>query len=154
MLPDKPYDSTENSKQHIRQVQGLLNVIISELDKRASLHDLSKLQSPEKETFDKFTPKLRGLTYGTDEYKDMLKQMGPALEHHYKVNSHHPEHYENGINGMTLMDVIEMVADWKAASLRHADGDFHKSLYINKERFGISDQLFEIILHTVGELGW
>lgn len=178
------YDSTQDTLKHIQQVQGLLSFIQAEIEQRALVHDVSKLNAPEKELFDEFTPKLAALTYGSDEYKECLKQMGPALQHHYQNNSHHPEYYgykecdicferhpkehegrcktcNHGtftlipnVSGMTLLDVIEMLADWKAASLRHADGDFHKSLYINKERFGISDQLFQIILHTVGELGW
>jgi hypothetical protein len=47
-----------------------------------------------------------------------------------------------------------MVADWKAASLRHADGDFAQSLEHNRKRFEISDQLFEILVNTVRELEW
>jgi hypothetical protein len=104
--------------------------------------------------YDEFTPKLRDSTYGSDEYKGFLKDMGAALQHHYANNSHHPEHYPNGINGMSLLDVIEMLADWKAATSRHADGDIQKSLEINKARFGISDQLAEMLANTVKELGW
>jgi len=77
-----------------------------------------------------------------------------ALKHHYENNSHHPEHYPNGINGMSLLDLIEMLADWKAAGMRHADGDMQKSLEINKKRFGMSDQLAEIFQNTIKELGW
>jgi len=36
-----------------------------ELQKRAQKHDQSKLENPEKEYFDKMTPKLANLTYGT-----------------------------------------------------------------------------------------
>lgn len=153
-MDNKKYDSGADTVQHILAVRNLLARMVADLEDRSLTHDRSKLESPEKEMFDEFTPKLRSLTYGSDAYKETLKEMGVALDHHYKMNSHHPEHYANGVNGMTLMDVMEMVADWKAASMRHADGDFHKSLHINKERFGISEQLFEIILNTVGELGW
>jgi hypothetical protein len=128
--------------------------IRQELRFRAMNHDASKLSAEEKPIFDEFTPLLRELTYGSDEYKAALAQMKPALDHHYANNSHHPEHYENGINGMSLLDVIEMLADWKAATLRHADGDMWKSLEINRERFQISDQLAEILENTIKELYW
>jgi len=104
--------------------------------------------------FDEMTPKLRALTYGSEEYKACLQKMGPALKHHYEVNSHHPEHYENGVQGMSLLDILEMLADWKAASMRHNDGSFAESLKINRERFNISPELFTIIKKTVEELGW
>jgi hypothetical protein len=55
---------------------------------------------------------------------------------------------------MSLLDLIEMFADWKAATLRHADGDLSESLKINKERFGLSDQLAQIMQNTMKEMGW
>lgn len=148
------YDSSQDTKDHIHAVQSFIASIVNQLESRKFSHDKSKLQEPEKSMYDEFTPKLRGSTYGSDEYKQFLKDMGPALQHHYQHNSHHPEHYPNGINGMSLLDVIEMLADWKAAGMRHANGSMAQSLEINRERFGISDQLFEIIKNTVEEMGW
>jgi hypothetical protein len=42
-----------------------------------------------------------------------------------------------------------MVCDWKAATLRHKDGDVSTSIERNKARFGISDQLAKILHNTV-----
>jgi hypothetical protein len=148
------YDSAEDTKKHIRQVGVFLDEVNRSLEKRARLHDASKLEEPEKSIFDEFTPKLKTTTYGSDEYKKHLEGMGRALQHHYEANGHHPEHFEDGINGMSLLDIIEMVADWKAATLRHADGDIRKSLEINRKRFGMSDQVYEILKNTVEEMNW
>jgi hypothetical protein len=148
------YDSTDDTKKHIKNVQNLLDNILDKIAQRAARHDKTKLLDPEKSMYDEFTPQLKELTYGSDEYKAVLARMGEALKHHYKWNSHHPEHWENGIGGMSLLDLIEMVADWKAASLRHSNGSIIESLKINKERFGISDQLYEVIKNTVEEMDW
>lgn len=148
------YDSKHDTIDHIGKVMDLLEKIVINLESRSARHDASKLEGPEKSMYDEFTPKLRAMTYGSDEYKECLKAMGPALKHHYEANSHHPEHYENGINGMSLLDLIEMLADWKAAGMRHADGSIAQSLEVNRKRFGMSDQLFEIFQNTVRELGW
>lgn len=148
------YDSTADTLEHIANVQGKMHEITSRLVNRAHEHDQSKLESPEKEAYDVITPRLRGLTYGSEEYRAGLREMKPAISHHYAANSHHPEHYPDGVNGMSLLDVCEMIADWKAASERHADGDILKSLEINRERFGLSDQLYNILLNTVRELRW
>jgi len=121
---------------------------------RSQRHDESKLQSPEKELFDKYTPLLKETTYGSEEYNQYLKEMGVALQHHYEHNSHHPEHYEWGVHDMNLLDIIEMFCDWKAASLRHADGDFQESLEINRERFQIEDQLHNIFQNTRQLFDW
>lgn len=140
--------------EHINQVQHLLAKVIRDLHTRSLQHDQSKLELPEVAYFAEFTPKLRTMTYGSTEYKACLKELDYALKHHYAVNSHHPEHYPNGVNGMTLMDLVEMLADWKAATMRHADGDLAKSLQINRERFGLSDQLAGILENTTRYLGW
>lgn len=154
-MNEQPYDSTPDTLLHIRRVQFLLEQIQNSLVRRAYAHDESKLVEPEKSVFDKVTPKLKALTYGSPEYAESLKEMGTALDHHYAHNSHHPQHFkENGIMGMSLLDLIEMLADWKAAGERHADGSMEKSLGINKDRFKIDDQLTQILWNTVKELNW
>jgi hypothetical protein len=141
--------SKNETYKHIRRVQELLMGMVQNLQQRLLIHDTTKLLPPEAEGFATCTDKLRGLTYGSDEYRDQLAEMKPFLDHHYACNSHHPEHYgESGINGMDLLDLLEMMVDWKAATERHADGCLFKSLEHNKERFDISDQLQTILTNT------
>lgn len=117
---------------------------------RGEVHDLSKFSPEEVKVFTEFTPKLKGTTYMSEEYKGFLSQMAPALAHHYASNRHHPEHFgEAGINGMNLVDLLEMFVDWSASSRRHADGDVNKSIQVNKGRFKMSDQLVRIFENTV-----
>lgn len=143
------YDSRPDTYEHIQKVQRNLHSVAITLLCRAEDHDKSKLVDPEKEAFDIATPKLKGLTYGSPEYKESTAQLGEALKHHYANNRHHPEFHENGINDMTLVDLIEMLCDWKAAVERHDDGDIYRSIEINKERYGISEQLYQILMSTV-----
>lgn len=136
--------------RHIETVRNYLNEVIRNLLYRAEQHDQSKLQSPEREMFDKYTAELRGCTYGSDEYKQFIAEMSKtALKHHYENNRHHPEHFNNGILGMDLLDVIEMFIDWYSATKRHADGDIYKSIKINKEKkLNNSDTLEQIFKNT------
>lgn len=80
--------------------------------------------------------------------------MGEGLQHHYAVNRHHPEHHADGIHGMNLIDLVEMLADWKAATLRHADGDLARSIEQNRERFGYGDEIAGLLLRTAEDMGW
>jgi hypothetical protein len=91
------YDSRPDTYAHIATVRDYLLRIVTDLMYRAHDHDLSKLEEPERSVFDEYTPKLKDSTYGSDEYKTFLKGMGEGLRHHYEVNDHHPEHFENGI---------------------------------------------------------
>lgn len=84
--------------RHIERVRNLLNACIVELLRRGELHDQSKLTNPEVALFTEFTPKLAGSTYGSPEYEEFRRQMGPALEHHYANNRHHPEFYRSTEN--------------------------------------------------------
>ena len=142
------YDSREDTLKHIDRVKDLLVNFISLLFERALNHDKSKLSKPEKSTFDKYTPKLKNCTYRSEEYKQYLKEMQVALEYHYGWNSHHPEHYSEGIAGMNLIDIIEMFCDWKAAGERHKDSNIMKSIEINSKRFNIDEQLKSILINT------
>jgi hypothetical protein len=136
--------------KHICAVRDFLGNIVEKLKKRGLVHDKSKMERPEVSTFAKYTPKLKNTTYGSDEYKQFLKEMSPALEHHYANNRHHPEGHPLGIDGMNLVDLVEMLCDWKAATLRHDDGDLMKSIEHNTKRFNISPQLRSILENTVG----
>lgn len=123
-----------------------------EILRRAKVHDESKLYAPEKELFDEMTPILKDIEFGSQEYKDSLAKLKPALDHHYQHNSHHPQHYRNGIKGMDLFDLIEMFMDWKAAGERTKDGDIYKSIRENERRFEMSEELVEIFKNTANRL--
>lgn len=134
--------------RHIERVRNLLGEFMVHLMNRARLHDQSKLEHPEVEAFTELTPKLAECTYGSDEYEGYRKALGAALEHHYARNSHHPEHHKHGIDDMNLVDLIEMLVDWKAASERHNDGNILKSIEKNADRFRMSPQLVRIFENT------
>lgn len=142
----------DETRQHIREVKNLLDKFSACLEDRGIIHDKSKLREPEAGIFKEYTSKLRGSTYGSEEYKKFLGEMKPALDHHYKENRHHPEHFDNGIGDMTLIDLIEMFCDWKAATLRHKNGDMLRSIRLNKDRFGMSGQLVKIFKNTNKEI--
>lgn len=148
------YDSRPDTWAHIHEVQRRIGQVVDDLLCRAHRHDQSKLAEPEVSVFDEFTPKLRDSTYGSDEYKAFLAGMGEGLRHHYAVNDHHPEHHPDGIAGMDLVQVVEMLCDWKAATMRHADGDLARSIEQNAERFGYGDELKRLLLNTADRLGW
>lgn len=158
-------DPSALTKAHIKRVRECLGEIEADLNQRGYFHDASKLEEPEVSLFNGVSSALRGLTYGSPEYTKQLKEsLGPALKHHYEHNTHHPEHWDRrrpdgewfgyGIRRMSLLDLLEMLADWKAAGERHADGSLFQSLKLNRERFKIPNDLFFVLCKTAFELGW
>lgn len=128
------YDSTADTLLHIKRVNELLLIFSSELMSRAIVHDNSKLESPEKELFDEFTPKLKGTTYGSDEYKSYLSELKVALDHHYANNSHHPEHTFSrevwkdieGYEGIYQVSDLGRVKRVESTVVRKKQGNFTK----------------------------
>lgn len=61
---------------------------------------------------------------------------------------------EAGIAGMDLFDLVEMFFDWKAATERMANGNIHKSIEINRERFKMDPQVADIFSNTAKRLNY
>jgi hypothetical protein len=111
------------------------------LFKRGIVHDASKFSKGEAPIFAEVNAKLKSTEYGSPEYYAQLDKLQSALDHHYAHNSHHPEHYEEGLSEMSLLDVIEMLCDWKAAGMRHEDASTEKSIQHNQGRFDYDEAM-------------
>jgi hypothetical protein len=149
------YDSTQDTIKHIRSVQQSLLGFARRLLDRGIHHDESSLEEPEKQFYDQWRPVLSSMPFGSPEYEAARAELMPALQHHYQRNRHHPEHHANGVNDMTLLDLLEMLADWKAAIERKGGTEsVLESIQRTKDRFGFSDQLVRILENTAREVGW
>ena len=148
---EKIFKCKTETLEHIREVEKNLNKVIHELIKRGEKHDDSKLSSPELEIFAQ-ADTLSRVEYNSQEYKQNLEKIKPAISHHYSKNRHHPEHWPNGIEDMNLIDLVELLADWKAATKRNKNGNILKSIEINAQKFNISPQLRKILENTVKEI--
>lgn len=144
----KKYDSTVDTKLHILNMKKIAEPISKDFLLRILQHDKSKLESPEKECYDALIPQLKEHTYGSPGYFRVKKEMEKTgLAHHYQENRHHPEHFKNQIHDMNLVDILEMLCDWYAASMR-SDTGFEEGFKKNIERFHISKDLEEVLWNT------
>lgn len=135
--------------RHIETVRNHLNIFLREIIDRQEKHDQSKLEHPELKYTEQYHGKLRLVKYNSKAYKQLANKMREGITFHVKKNSHHPEYYNAGIIGMDLLDLIEMLCDWKAAGMRRKDGCLLRSLDINREKHGISPQLYWILRNTI-----
>lgn len=146
-------ESQVDTINHIAKVQSNLSTVIYNLNDRRTMHDRSKLEEPELSGYEGLSQALKGLTYGTPEHRAAFTPYKEIIQHHYASNTHHPEHWQLGVTDMSLLDIIEMLADWKAANDRNG-GDFGHSIQVSVSRFRISEQLHAILINTAKELGW
>ena len=129
-----------STTKHKFQIMRFMVKVCIKLMKRALVHDLSKYSKEEAPYF-AAAANTKDVVYGSEQYKlDVEINLKPALNHHYKLNSHHPQHHDKGVKEMQPMDLIEMLVDWKASTLRNKNGDIKKSLEHNRKRYGYTKQ--------------
>lgn len=152
----KYIDQAKNkTKKHIDRVGNLLNQFGYILSEKGAFHDETKFTDEELlplANMEQILEEEGEVEYGSEKYKERLEILKPMLEHHYKHNSHHPEHYENGVDGMNLYDIVEMFCDWKAASERSGFDTINISALV--KRFNINPQLESIFINTAKVNGW
>lgn len=143
------------TRAHIDRVRELLIAFAHKIIDRGIAHDASKFDPEEdgplqamQDLIDREGP----APFGTDEYRRRTALLGPMLAHHYAENSHHPEHYPEGVAGMDLLDLVEMFHDWKAASERGGDSAIGLSYCV--EKYGIPPMLASILRNTADRLEW
>jgi hypothetical protein len=141
--------SDSHTLEHINEVRKNIWKLIRELDTRGQIHDASKFHSPEREIFAANFEKLAKTVYGSPEYQKLKEEVQVAIDHHYAGNRHHAEHWPNGMEDMDLLDVIEMLADWTAATKRNKNGNIHKSIDFNTPKYKIPPMLAMIMRNTV-----
>ena len=139
-------------REHQNKVRALLNYVIGELWTRYQDHDKSKLEEPEFSIFDKNFGNLSKAEYGSQAYTDQMALIQEAITHHYAHNRHHPECHPAGVNGMNLIDLVEMLCDWMAATSYGPNGNITKSIEFNTQRFELSDQMVCVFKNTASWL--
>ena len=108
--------------RHQRRVGRMLRVIAKELEHRQYMHDRSSYEAPER----LIVARNKRLLFNRSVGKSTTLMKGAtellhAVSTHYKKNRHHPEHWSNGVWDMTLVDVIEMVCDWRSTGCNIED---------------------------------
>ncbi len=138
------FDSTADTKRHIKLVQDALDQFTADLELRADFHDSSKLEEPEKSGIDQSRERLWEIGWGNEGYAELRWEAWG--KHHAEVNDHHFEHFENGILGMNLMQLVEHFCDQYAACQTSPNGDILKSIEHHAATYG--PVLTQIMLNT------
>lgn len=128
--------------RHRIAVQRNLRRISQQIEARIIEHDSSKFQEDEFEGFVEINVVARVHPYGSEEYKNSISH-NKAVELHWSRNRHHPEYNRDigkGVEAMTLVDMIELVCDWKAASETYGQTSFQESLAIQSKRFNLTPE--------------
>jgi hypothetical protein len=142
-------------RSYLAEAHGLIG---AELERRATVHDLSKLKDDEFSGFSRINAAARIHKFGSPEYQAGIDAERSVVDLHYLRNSHHPERPKlagqlaeehRGLPDdatyweahhaarLTFLDVIEMACDWFAAWKGYGDQrPWLESAALNLEKKG------------------
>jgi hypothetical protein len=149
MLPKR--DFRDRIISHKLSVKAGIQRVILDLQNRGEHHDDDKLYENSLTELHLAMEKYSSTKFCSSKYLEIEEE--PVIKLHYINNDHHPNHFKDGIMGMNLISMIEMLIDWKSASSAYGD-TFEESLEKNKERFKIGDDLFRVLKNTAIYLGY
>ena len=141
-------DTISYIKTHISRVQKKLIILMDNIYNRAIQHDASKLREPELSMWKKMDEEPR-YQYGTKEYEDKIVRYKHLFDLHYENNPHHPEHFQNGISDMTLIDLMEMLCDWISYKDNIRASEAIAMVEKQSKRFGYSDEIKNMLINTL-----
>ena len=140
--------------RHVSEVAENLAEMRHDLEKRGIAHDRSKFEAVEFDAFVETRPAFKKANFGTPEYQKCTEATEEAVNHHYANNRHHTDYHSGGFADMNLLDILEMLADWRAASRRSPDLSFEESLPRAFERYKIPGNMQKHIVNTLKYLRW
>lgn len=178
MEPSDAFGLLRSLLAHRAHVADGLAAVASDLERRAHLHDLSKLSDDEFSGYCRINAGVReGAAFGSPEYRALMERERGTIDQHFTRNRHHPERpgmvgkaaeIERGLlddftyfrahdaAAMTFLDVIEMVVDWYAAWRAYGDRKpWAESVLINFTSKGkyLSDHQLWLAQSVAGFLG-
>lgn len=147
-----------DTRKHQQNVAELLISFAKKLLDRAVKHDASKLEEPERSHYIEpvYALNTEEVPYGSERYKELTAQMGKGWEHHKFANDHHIQFFvpysvqtlNDPMRSLDLFALIEMLADWIAAS-RRRDNNPAEALNFMKKKYPVDEQLEAIIRNTL-----
>ncbi len=132
--------------RHVTYVRLAIQRVAQELDNRATVHDLSKLQDDEFAGFARINRAGRVHKFGSPEYREGVRRERSTIDLHFSRNSHHPENQPQN-----FLDIIEMVCDWWGARKGYGDSRSwqeslalnldHKAKYLNEHQLWLAKEV-------------
>ena len=129
-------DSCYKLAMHLAENDDIETAI--KLMKRASVHDVSKMNKAEFENLLKVNSSRDTFTDPKAKLNDFSKK---CIEEHYKNNSHHPEYWKNYLD-MDELSIMEMCCDWHARSSQYGTDFLHFVKTRQEERFKFEENFF------------
>lgn len=123
--PSDAFGLLRSFVRHVGFVRLAVTEVARALERRATVHDLSKMSDDEFAGFARINAAARIDKFGSPGYKEAMHRERRTIDLHFSRNRHHAEYphmveYGQG-NPLGFLDVIEMVCDWWGARKGYDD---------------------------------
>lgn len=147
-----------DTRKHQQLVVEKMTACAKKILDKGMIHDASKFSDIEKEHYINPVWELahENIEFGSEKYKELIKQMGIGWDHHVAFNDHHPEFFKtfavqtnnDPIRAMDLFALLEMLCDWNAAAKRK--GNSPALPFDNfQKKYNVDEQLMAILRNTL-----
>ena len=139
---------------HQLHVSNNMKRIANELRRRGIRHDNSKFSGIEATIGNMYHDeynKINVLCPHKSDVENYAEKTKAASIEHYRLNDHHVEHFENGLSGMSLIQLTELVCD-SVAHLKergYAPTECVCEVEYLFKGYGASDDVISIVKNTV-----
>lgn len=140
MEPQDAFGLIRSFTRHVGFVKLAIHSVADALERRAMVHDLSKMKDDEFAGFSRINAAARINKFGSPEYSEGMRREKSTIDQHFARNRHHAEYFacfDAGGEQMGFLDIIEMVCDWWGAGKGYDDPRaWHDSVKLNIENKG------------------
>lgn len=147
-----------DTRKHQQLVAEKMIACAKKIIDKGMIHDASKFSDIEKDNYIDPVWELaqENIKYGSERYKELIKQMGIGWEHHVAFSDHHPEFFEtfavqtnnDPIRAMDLFALLEMLCDWYAAAKRKGNSAVLPFENFQK-KYNVDEQLMAVLRNTL-----
>lgn len=136
-------------RKNLEKFENYQGLSIADLRIRGEIHDQSKFSAEEIEAYTYLNWSYHTQTPISQEHRDLISQ---GLKTHALQNLHHPEAHNN-VNDMSLLDLVEMIADWTAIAQENGKKSCLTWAQENLEKkWNFSDEKKELIFSLINEM--
>lgn len=126
--PQDAFGLIRSFTRHVGFVKLAIHSVADALERRAMVHDLSKMKDDEFAGFSRINAAARINKFGSPEYSEGMRREKSTIDLHFSRNSHHAERSGLLMDAdpdthvqMDFLDIIEMVCDWWGAGKGYDD---------------------------------
>lgn len=137
-------------RRNLEKFENFQGLTLLELRQRGWLHDRSKFSDSEINAYTELTWCYH--THNFEQNEEVKHLIAQGLKNHALKNRHHPEAHED-VNSMTILDLVEMIADWTAIAQENGKTSCHEWAEQNiTNKWSFSEEKKRFIFKLIQEM--